>query len=100
MTLGVVAGLSLKDVAGSQTSVFVGCTSNDHLALLNTDLELVLKNKGTGTSLSILANRVSWFYNLKGTSQTIDSACSSSLVAFHQACQSIRSGEASMVSDQ
>jgi len=91
------AGLNLKDVMGSQASVFVGCSNNDHLALTNADLDMALKSKATGTSLALLANRISWFYNLSGTSQTIDTACSSNLVAFHQACQSIRSGESTMV---
>ncbi|TVY81127.1 Ochratoxin highly reducing polyketide synthase [Lachnellula suecica] len=90
------AGLNLKDVMGSPTSVFVGCSNNDQLALANADLEMALKSKATGTSLALLANRISWFYNMTGTSQTIDTACSSSLVAFHQACQNIRSGESTM----
>ncbi|KAJ5183899.1 hypothetical protein N7492_001515 [Penicillium capsulatum] len=87
------AGIPLKDVVSSSTSVFVGCSNNDHLALANSDLLLALKGKGTGTSPSILANRISWFYDFQGTSQTIDTACSSSLVAFHQGCMdSIISG--------
>lgn len=91
------AGLSTNDVACSRTSVFVGSSNNDHLALANGDLEMRYKNKATGTSPSILANRISWFYDLRGTSQTIDTACSSSLVAFHQGCLSVRAGEAEMV---
>jgi acyl transferase domain-containing protein len=51
-------------------------------------------------SNSILANRVSWFYNFKGTSLTLDTACSSSLVAFHLAAQDLRNGQAEMVSRQ
>lgn len=39
------------------------------------------------------ANRVSYFFNLKGPSIVVDTACSSSLVAFHLAHQSIISGE-------
>lgn len=91
------AGLSAKDVATSRTSVFVGSSNNDHLAFANEDLEMCYKNKATGTSPSILANRISWFYDLRGTSQTIDTACSSSLVAFHQGCLSVRSKDSDMV---
>ncbi|KAI0570570.1 Polyketide synthase module [Pyrenophora tritici-repentis] len=90
------AGLSAKDVATSRTSVFVGSSNNDHLAFANEDLEMCYKNKATGTSPSILANRISWFYDLRGTSQTIDTACSSSLVAFHQGCLSVRSKDSDM----
>lgn len=41
----------------------------------------------------MLANRVSYFFNLHGPSITLDTACSSGLVAIHEACKSIRGGE-------
>jgi len=56
------------------------------------------KYKAPGTAVSMLANRLSWFYDLRGPSVSIDTACSSSLVAFHLAFQSLRLGESEMVS--
>ena len=50
----------------------------------------------TGGTLSIAANRLSYFFDLHGPSMAIDTACSSSLVALHQACQSIWRGETTM----
>ena len=43
-----------------------------------------------GGALSIIANRLSYFLDLRGPSVTVDTACSSSLVALHLACQSLR----------
>ena len=44
-----------------------------------------------------LSTRVSYKFNLKGPSFTIQSACSSSLLAIHQACQTLRLGECDMM---
>ena len=57
------------------------------------DLQAYPKYTVTGTGNSILANRISYFYNLHGPSATIDTACSSSLVCFHMGNQSIRNNE-------
>ncbi|MFJ8229751.1 SDR family NAD(P)-dependent oxidoreductase [Streptomyces sp. NPDC094448] len=40
-----------------------------------------------------VANRVSYFFNLRGPSMSVDTMCSSSLTAVHLACQSLRSGD-------
>lgn len=52
----------------------------------------------TGTQASILANRISWYFDLQGPSVHIDTACSSSLIALDMACQTMRSGDATRVS--
>ena len=64
--------------------------------MLNRDIELPAVYKSTGTGSTILANRLSWFYDFKGPSLTIDTACSSSLLALHLAVQDLQSGTTSM----
>ena len=46
----------------------------------------------TGGTLSIAANRISYFLDLKGPSLAVDTACSSSLTAIHLACRDIQTG--------
>jgi acyl transferase domain-containing protein/predicted naringenin-chalcone synthase/ubiquinone/menaquinone biosynthesis C-methylase UbiE/acyl carrier protein len=89
------AGIAKNNLNGERTGVFIGASSSD-FALENyrhTRSSSIYAT--TGSALSILANRLSYIFNLRGPSMVIDSACSSSLLAVHQACQSIRSGECS-----
>ncbi|CAG8300192.1 unnamed protein product [Penicillium olsonii] len=90
------AGMPMANTVGSNTSVFVTGFNHDYLRILDSDAEIALKYKPTGTTNSVLSNRVSWFFDFKGPSMTIDTACSSSLVALHLAVQSLRSRESNM----
>ena len=49
-----------------------------------------------GCALTSLANRISYDFNLKGPSVSVDTACSGSLVALHLACRSLWSGESAL----
>lgn len=69
---------------------------NDYAHITYHDLESLPKYAATGTALSILSNRVSYYFNWTGPSMTIDTACSSSLIATHQAVQSLRRGESNL----
>ncbi len=44
-------------------------------------------------TFSAVSNRVSYAFNLKGPSLSLDTMCSASLVAIHEACRSIGDGE-------
>ncbi|MBQ4862864.1 amino acid adenylation domain-containing protein [Pseudoalteromonas sp. MMG013] len=87
-------GYSPSALSGSNTGVYVGISQNDYFAM-SQQFDKQNAYLGTGTALSIAANRLSYFYNFTGPSISIDTACSSSLVALHQAIQSIKRGEIS-----
>jgi acyl transferase domain-containing protein len=87
------AGLSLKVMNESRTGVFVGVSATDYNHFQFQDTNSIDAHSQTGASTSIIANRLSYFYNLLGPSFVVDTACSSSLVALNCACQSIRSTE-------
>jgi phthiocerol/phenolphthiocerol synthesis type-I polyketide synthase B len=87
------AGIPADSLAETRTGVFAGACSAEYWPIATADLTAVDAWSGTGGALSIIANRLSYFFDLRGPSVTVDTACSSSLVAVHMACQSLRSGE-------
>ena len=87
------AGLSLQNVAGSRTGVFIGHFTSDYRDMIFRDPDRAPTYTFSGASKTSLANRISWLFDLKGPSFSLDTACSSSLVALHLACQSLRTGE-------
>ncbi|KAI3317086.1 PKS-NRPS hybrid [Xylariaceae sp. AK1471] len=90
------AGLSMKQLQGSNTAVYVGVMSADFTDMIGRDVETFPTYFATGTARSILSNRLSYFFDWHGPSMTIDTACSSSLIAMHQAVQTLRAGESSI----
>jgi acyl transferase domain-containing protein len=90
------AGIPLENVRGSSTSVFVAIFSRDYDRMQYKDPETLNRYTMLGTGDAILSNRISYVFDLRGASMTIDTGCSGSLVALHQACQSLRMGESDM----
>lgn len=89
------AGIPSSTLRGTSTGVFIGIASYDYVHRLADDIASVDSKTPTGNAGSIAANRISYFYDLRGPSLAIDTACSSALFAFHQACLSLRAGEIS-----
>jgi acyl transferase domain-containing protein len=87
------AALPADRLAGTATGVFVGVSNFDYARLLLRENGGTDIYAGTGTALSITANRLSYWLDLRGPSVAIDTACSSSLVAIHQAIRALRGGE-------
>ncbi|KAL0257618.1 Type I Iterative PKS [Diplodia seriata] len=90
------AGLRIESLKGSKTSCYAGSFTGDYRDLTMHDNEGHGLYTATGTHTSLVANRVSWFYDLAGPSVTMDTACSASLTAFHLACQGMRNGESEL----
>ncbi|KAH8806011.1 fatty acid synthase S-acetyltransferase [Xylogone sp. PMI_703] len=88
------AGIPMSKFVSSRTACFVGAFTRDYETLLGRDEEKLSVYQATGNGMAMLANRISWFYDLKGPSISLDTACSSSLTAFHLACQSLQHNEA------
>ncbi|RAL03184.1 type I polyketide synthase [Aspergillus ibericus CBS 121593] len=90
------SGISLEKAKGTDTTVYAGCFSSDYGDMLNEDPEQIQKHKVLGEQNAILANRISWFFDFKGASATVDTACSGGLIAVHMACQNLILGESNM----
>lgn len=90
------AGLPLQKVAGTQTACYMGTSPSDYRDAIVRDFENWPRLYLIGANDEMISNRLSHFYDLHGPSVTVETACSSSLVAIHQACQSLRSGEATV----
>ena len=90
------AGVKASSLRGSDCGVYLGVASVDYGYRLAEDMAAIDAGSATGNTSSIVANRLSYFYDLRGPSMSVDTACSSSLVAFHQACQAIRNGDISL----
>lgn len=90
------AGIPAGSLRRSETGVFAGACFSEYGYLGSTYLPAVDAWSNTGGALSIIANRLSYFLDLRGPSITVDTACSSSLVAIHLACQSLRMRDCDM----
>lgn len=84
------AGYRASDLSGRDISVFVGVSTQDYRKHLELSGQEVSPLVSTGMAVSMLANRVSYFFNFKGPSDITDTACSSSFMALHRAVRSIR----------
>ncbi|MGQ4618372.1 polyketide synthase Pks13 [Nocardia sp. R7R-8] len=98
------ARIPASQLKGESVGVFIGTSTSDFMLIAA--LGLGADNLSgpasaaayglTGSSSSIIPNRISYFYDFRGPSVAIDTACSSTLVAVHQAVRALRSGDADL----
>ena len=89
----------MESVIKSKTCVYIGLLQHNYEALVLRDPESPLKYISIGIGSALLANRVSWFYDLCEPCMALSIAYSSGLSALYLACQSLRNGEVTMVSN-
>ncbi|XP_008490987.2 highly reducing polyketide synthase ZEA2 [Calypte anna] len=87
------AGVPVEAVSGTKTGVFIGLMNRDYEIVASRAVSEINHYDGTGTAMSIAANRVSFTFNLTGPSLAIDTACSSFLFALHYALRAIKTGD-------
>ncbi|KPM37670.1 Lovastatin diketide synthase LovF [Neonectria ditissima] len=90
------AGQTIARLKGSDTSVHVGAYATDFERMGYKDMARTPKAHMIGTGIAILSNRISYVFDLKGPSSTVDTGCSGSMVALHQACHGLRARESKM----
>jgi len=87
------ANLPIDGFEGQRVGVYVGASSLEYGNLTLEDPASGGPYFMTGNTLSIVSNRISHIFGLRGPSMTIDTACSSSLVALDQAVKALENGE-------
>ncbi|GAA1165680.1 Phthiocerol/phenolphthiocerol synthesis polyketide synthase type I PpsA [Corynebacterium glaucum] len=87
------AHIPADTLRGAAVGVFVGSSSNDYGMLMGADPAQAHPYALTGSSSSIIPNRISYAYDFRGPSMNVDTACSSSLVSVHHAVRALRDGE-------
>lgn len=87
------AGVPPLSLRGTDAGVYVAANSNDYGRRLLEDIPRTGAYAVNGTTFYGIANRVSYFLDLRGPSMAVDTACAGSLTALHLAGQALRSGE-------
>ncbi|EGC29619.1 hypothetical protein DICPUDRAFT_42617 [Dictyostelium purpureum] len=82
-----------KEIKGSKTSCYIGSTSNEYQSFLRINKKL---NYIVGSSSYSLSNMISYVFDLRGSSITINSACSSSLNCISLGYDSIVNGNSEL----
>ncbi|PGH08704.1 hypothetical protein AJ80_07825 [Polytolypa hystricis UAMH7299] len=90
------AGMPVEGVRGSQTGVYVALVSRDYDRQIYKDPSQIPQYHLTGCGDATACGRISYTFDLKGPSLTLDTGCSGGMIAVNLACQSLRLGESSM----
>ena len=85
------AGYAPASLQESQTGVFIGVEENEYAQnLMEGGID---PGDGFGQAASMVANRISYFFDFRGPSEFVNTMCSGAAVALHRAVGALRSGE-------
>jgi len=84
-------GIASNDLKGSETGVFIALGNSDYIQarFRSGNLNTVDVYDATGIPFGTACGRVSYLYDFKGTSFSLDAACASSLLSVHLACEEL-----------
>ncbi|PYI23450.1 putative polyketide synthase [Aspergillus violaceofuscus CBS 115571] len=77
---------------GKNIGCYVGVFGGDWLSLADRDPLATDRYYALETGDFALSNRISYEYDFRGPSMTLETGCSSSMMALHEACQALYSG--------
>ncbi|KAK4150451.1 putative polyketide synthase [Chaetomidium leptoderma] len=80
---------------GQPIGCYIGSFGQDWLEMTTRDAQNMGNYAMMGSGDLVLANRVSYEFDLHGPSLVIKTGCSASLAALHEACRALQSGDAS-----
>ena len=84
------AGVRPSELRGTRTGVFVGASGSDSLVAFSRNPHELSGYSMSGCASSMLANRLSFYFDFNGPSYVLDTACSSSLFALDAAMAAMR----------
>ena len=91
------AGVDPSALAGSATGVFVGYEYAEYEQYLRRNMARLPGLVCSSSSPSYyLANRLSYLFDLRGPSESVNVNCASSALAIHRACRSLIDGESEL----
>lgn len=90
------AGQIPGNLSGMDAGIFVGISSNDYYAIASQHQDVPDIKDSIGNDYGMSANRISYYFDFRGSSMGINASCASSLVAIDYACKSLRNGENSI----
>lgn len=90
------AGYAAKCLAGTKTGIFVGIADSGYGLLLSKTDTPIESYFSTSMVQSMGPNRMSYFLNIHGPSEPVETACSSVLVAINRAASAMENGSCEM----